>query len=453
MAFPGSRMPAVTANPERARRFAIDVVSHLRAAGHQALWAGGCVRDELLGRTPADYDVATSAPPATVRELFGRRRTLEVGAAFGVMTIVGPRDAGHVEVTTFRTDAAYTDGRHPAGVIFSTPEHDAQRRDFTINGLFFDPLTGQVHDYVGGQADLERGIVRAIGVAAQRFAEDHLRMLRAVRFAAGFGFALEARTQAAVERMASLIKNVSPERIASELRLMVSRPGRSRALEMLFDLHLAAEIIPEIAIPNGSPIPRERWRQASLIVGSLDEANLPAALATLVDISKADDLPMSSRPTRSRRCQSITVAAIGSRLRLSNDEESAADWLLAAVRAIQQIDSGGDVRTAAWSSLQPWLIDARAHAVADLMRARAGHGLGSSTAAAWVTSQLERPPHELNPPPLLTGRELLDAGVAAGPGLGRLLSEVRQRQLDGEISTTTEAIAWVKKEVHGSNVS
>ncbi|MFM8890387.1 MAG: CCA tRNA nucleotidyltransferase, partial [Planctomycetia bacterium] len=174
-------MPAPPCDPARARAFALEVVDRLRAAGHEALWAGGCVRDELLGRTPADYDVATSALPDEVRVVFGRRRTLAIGAAFGVISVLGPREAGQVEVATFRSDAAYTDGRHPAGVTITNAREDALRRDFTINGLFLDPLSGEVHDHVGGRADLAAGIVRAIGPAAVRFGEDHLRMLRAVR--------------------------------------------------------------------------------------------------------------------------------------------------------------------------------------------------------------------------------------------------------------------------------
>src|SRR5688572_25996293 len=174
--------------PERQRAFALEIVEKLRAAGFEALWAGGCVRDELLGLVPKDYDVATSATPEQIRNLFGRRRTLAVGAAFGVITVLGPRAAGQIEVATFRTDAAYSDGRHPDAVTFTTAEHDAQRRDFTINGLFFDPVAQKIVDYVGGQDDIQRRIVRAIGDPRLRLREDRLRMLRAVRFAATFQF-------------------------------------------------------------------------------------------------------------------------------------------------------------------------------------------------------------------------------------------------------------------------
>ena len=181
--------------PEEQRRFALEVVRRLRAAGFEAYWAGGCVRDELLHRPPKDYDVATDARPEQIRELFGPKKTLAIGAAFGVITVRGPKKAGMVEVATFRQDAAYSDGRHPDHVTFSSAREDALRRDFTINGLFFDPLEGRVIDFVGGQEDLARRVIRAIGPPGQRFAEDKLRMLRAVRFSAAFGFPLEADTR------------------------------------------------------------------------------------------------------------------------------------------------------------------------------------------------------------------------------------------------------------------
>src|SRR3990172_5648449 len=173
------------------RAFALQVVEMLRARGFEAFWAGGCVRDQLLGLVPKDYDVATNATPGLIREVFGERRTLAIGAAFGVVTVLGPRGAGQIEVATFRSDAAYSDGRHPDHVTFTDAQHDAQRRDFTINGLFYDPVAAKVIDYVGGQADLGAKLIRAIGDPRQRFAEDKLRMLRAVRFAATFEFKIE----------------------------------------------------------------------------------------------------------------------------------------------------------------------------------------------------------------------------------------------------------------------
>src|SRR5262249_50574556 len=195
------------------REFAISVVRRLQEAGHQALWAGGCVRDELLGLAPKDYDVATDARPEEVRRLF--KRTIAVGASFGVVEVLGQRPL-KVQVATFRSDISYSDGRHPDAVVFSTARDDAVRRDFTINGMFFDPLGNQLIDYVGGQADLQAKVLRAIGDPATRIAEDKLRMLRAVRIAARFELTIDPATFAAIRTMADQITVVSAERIAEE---------------------------------------------------------------------------------------------------------------------------------------------------------------------------------------------------------------------------------------------
>src|SRR5580692_10955471 len=231
---------------DRQREFAVDVVRRLQGAGFRALWAGGCVRDILMGRAPQDYDVATDARPDAVRDLFGRRRTLAVGASFGVIIVLGPKGAGNVDVATFRTEGPYLDGRRPEHVEFATPEEDAQRRDFTINGMFYDPISEQVHDYVGGESDLAARVVRAIGRPADRMTEDKLRMLRAVRFAATLDFQLDAATANAVRAMAPEIHVVSAERIAQELKKMLVDPHRRRAIELARDTQLLLEILPEL---------------------------------------------------------------------------------------------------------------------------------------------------------------------------------------------------------------
>ena len=408
-------MAAISSDPALARQFAVTVVERLRQAGHETYWAGGCVRDDLLGRTPADYDVATAARPDEVRQVFGHRRTLAVGAAFGVITVLGPKGAGQVEVATFRADAPYTDGRHPAGVTFCSAREDAQRRDFTINGLFLDPLSGAVHDFVGGRDDLAAGVVRAIGVPAMRFGEDHLRMLRAVRFAAFFGFALDDDTRTAVERMAHLVTSVSPERIAAEMRAMVSRPGRRRALELLDETGLAREVLPELA-PG-------RWQEAAAIVAALDEPDLPRALAILA----------------AGHDGGVVRQACG-RLRLSNHETKTAGWLWDAVAALGG-EAAATLRSRPWSSVQPWLAHDQAAALADVLRARAACGRGEPAAAAWITEQVARPRAELDPPPLVTGDDLLAAGVPPGRAVGAALARIRGLQLDGVIATRTEALA------------
>ncbi|MFM8734935.1 MAG: CCA tRNA nucleotidyltransferase [Pirellulales bacterium] len=411
-------MPKPPSDPAQAREFATAVVHRLREAGHETFWAGGCVRDELLGRTPADYDVATAAHPDEVRRVFGRGRTLALGAAFGVITVLGPRNAGQVEVATFRSDAPYTDGRHPAGVTFCSAREDAQRRDFTINGLFLDPLSGEVHDFVGGRQDLADGIVRAIGVPAMRFGEDHLRMLRAIRFTAFFGFVLDGETRGAIEQMAHLVASVSPERIAAELRAMVERPGRRRALELLQDTGLAREVLVEVAPPA---IDLDRWHEAARIVDAFDEPTLPMALATLAHASSGDVVPR-----------------LHTRLRLSNREAKEAEFLAAGVAAIA---GGPDPAGRPWSQVQRWVAHEHAAALADLLRSRAACGAGDASRAAWFTAQAARPRAEIDPPPLVTGDDLLAAGVPPGRPIGAALARVRSLQLDGAITTKAEAIA------------
>lgn len=413
--------PSAFHDPAAAREFAAGVVRRLRDAGHETYWAGGCVRDELLGRTPADYDVATAATPDEVRGVFGRGRTLAIGASFGVITVLGPKPAGQVEVATFRADAAYTDGRHPAGVTFCSAREDAQRRDFTINGLFLDPLTGEVHDFVEGRRDLADGIVRAIGVPAMRFGEDHLRMLRAVRFTAFFGFVLEAQTRAAIETMAMLVAAVSPERIAAELRAMVSRQGRRQAVELLLDTGLARVVLPEVAPPA---VAEAAWGRAAAIVAACDEPSLPMALATLAEAAAPAALPRAT-----------------ARLRLSTREAREAEWLHAGVAAIE---GGASPAARPWSDLQPWVADDRAAPLADLLRARAACGTVAAARAAWFTERASRPRAELDPPPLVTGTDLLAAGVPPGPAVGAALARLRTLQLDGVIATREEALAALR---------
>ena len=255
--------------PSAQRDFALEIVQQLRAAGFEALWAGGCVRDQLLGIEPKDYDVATSATPDEIRDLFGRRRTLAIGASFGVITVLGPRAAGQIEVATFRTDAAYSDGRHPDSVTFTTAENDAARRDFTINGLFFDPVAGEVVDYVGGRDDLERKIIRAIGDPAARIAEDKLRMLRAVRFAATFDFTIDPQTLAAIQHSAAEVTTVSPERIGMEIRRMLVDKSRVVALDLLRDTNLLTHVLPEVA-----QLEPPAWQDTSRVLAALQDPAL-----------------------------------------------------------------------------------------------------------------------------------------------------------------------------------
>ena len=212
------------------RQWALEIVNQLQQAGYQTLWAGGCVRDALLDIKPKDYDVATAATPDEVQQLFGVKKTLSIGKSFGVITVIGTKSSGHIEVATFRRDGEYSDGRRPDSVQFTDAKEDAMRRDFTINGMFYDPIAEKVIDFVGGESDLERKLIRAIGDADQRIEEDRLRMLRGVRFAATYGFEIEAATMAAIQKRAADIDSVSPERIGTELRRMLAHRGKALSL-------------------------------------------------------------------------------------------------------------------------------------------------------------------------------------------------------------------------------
>jgi len=399
------------------RQFAEDVVRRLRAAGFEALFAGGCVRDELLGLAPADYDVATSARPEQVTPLF--RRTVEVGASFGVVEAIGPRrpDGSYpkVQIATFRSDGAYTDGRRPDAVTFSTAEEDARRRDFTINGMFLDPLDGRVIDYVGGQADLNAKILRAIGDPHDRFREDKLRLMRAVRMAARFGFPIEDTTAAAIREMAAQLPVVSAERIAEELRKMLVHPNRVWALRQLDELGLLRHIIREVGPGQDAGV----WDHTLKMLAALEgPVSFPLALAVVLHW-------VGRRP----------AGAVCRRLKLSNVETARVEWLVGMGRSL------GVARTLKPSRLYPVLVHP---GIGELLAVHRADALASGWSMADVEfceGLLRDTPIEvLNPPPLLTGDDLIALGWEQGPVFKKVLDAVREAQLDGTIATKEEAI-------------
>lgn len=410
-------------DPEKQRWFAVEVVKQLRAHGFESYWAGGCVRDELLGRTPKDYDVATAARPEQIREVFGKRRTLPIGAAFGVITVLGPKGAGQIDVATFREDLGYSDGRRPDEVRYSSPQADALRRDITINGMFYDPQAQQVIDFVGGQEDLNRRVVRAIGDARARFTEDKLRMLRAVRFATTFDFVLEEQTVAAIREMAAGVTMVSAERIAAEMRLMLEGPARARAVELLQEVRLLEHILPEVAATE-SLQPRLQLLQA------LDRPSFPQSLAVLLG------WPID---------QSL-IAPVAQRWRLSNKESSRAAWLLAHGKALD--DAAGQP----WSRLQPVLAHDVAVELVPLYQAAARLGRAAQTDIDFCRQKLALPAEQLNPPPLVTGDDLLAMGVPKGKLYSVLLSTARAAQLDGVVKTANEAREFIRQRWRQSSI-
>lgn len=407
------------------RELALEVLTTLRRHGFEALWAGGCVRDQLLGLTPHDYDVATNARPEQVRKLF--RRTLAVGVQFGVIEVLGPGKL-HVQVATFRSDGAYSDGRHPDAVTFGTAQADAQRRDFTINGLFFDPLAHQVIDYVGGEADLQARIVRAIGDPWTRFREDHLRLLRAVRFAARFEFTLEPATRTALEALADQILTVSPERITEELRKMLSAPSRAKAVRLLLHLNL----LPHLLLPL--PVAVDARAPLATLTHLPPAASFPLALAALV-LDVTDSVTRASWPVGRRS----PLHALAHNLRLSNQERDTLEWLLAHIADFDSCQS--------WppSRLKPLLAQPLAPLLLDLSTAIALGAGTSPVAADHARACLAAWGHELNPPPLLTGSDLKQLGLEPGPQFKELLQGVRAAQLDGILQSHEDAMKWVQE--------
>ncbi|MGD0911007.1 MAG: CCA tRNA nucleotidyltransferase [Terracidiphilus sp.] len=445
---------------------ALKIVRTLRDAGHQAYLAGGCVRDLLLGRTPGDYDVATSATPDIVLDMFPR--TFAVGAHFGVV-LVAPEDGDArfvTEVATFRSDGAYSDGRHPDAVRYTaSAEEDVKRRDFTINGLLLDPLRGGgvlderigggnpapdgLLDYVGGVADLEAGIIRAIGRPAQRFEEDHLRMLRAVRFAARFGFEVEAETLRAIRSLAKRIHAVSRERVRDELTRMLTEGHARRAFELLDETALLDEVLPEIARMKGVAQPAQYhpegdvWTHVLLVLEQLAAgASMTLAWGALLhDVGKPPTFRVA--PDRIRFDGHVEVgvamgAEICRRFRFSNDETR---QILALIENHMRF---ADTERMKASTLKRFFrLDNFAEHLAlhrmDCMAASRNLDHYNFTRDRWQAM----PEETVRPRPLITGRELIAAGYAPGEGFREILRAAEDAQLEGVVATVEEAIKLV----------
>jgi poly(A) polymerase len=435
------------------------IALRLREAGHAAYFAGGCVRDMLLGIVPKDYDVATSATPEQVVALFAK--TFTVGAHFGVVLVVKGEVA--TEVATFRSDGAYTDGRRPDAVRFAIdPKVDVLRRDFTINGMLLDPVvyaeTGDAAkatlDYVGGRNDLSAGVVRAIGDANLRFAEDKLRMLRAVRFAARFGFQIEAQTFAAMRAHAKDIHAVSCERIREELTRMLTEGAARRAFELLDDAGLLREVLPEIVKMHGVQQPPQFHPEGDVWVHTMMLlAQLPAGCsatlawaALLHDVGKpATFTPPSGPNDRIRFNGHMEVGvriteAICDRLRFSNEETAQISSL------VKNHMRFGDVREMKESTLKRFLRlqDFPEHLELHRMDCMAAHG--DLSLYEFARAAYERHPEaEVRPVLLLTGSDLIAAGYRPGEKFKEMLAFAEDAQLEGRVHTTAEAMKLVRE--------
>jgi putative nucleotidyltransferase with HDIG domain len=444
------------------KEFASSIVRTLREHDHKAYLVGGCVRDLLLGREPADYDVATSARPLQVMEIFPE--TFAVGAQFGVVLVPLPpndvasnacasSEASVVEVATFRNDIGYSDGRHPDEVRFSEdPREDVARRDFTINGMLLDPLTDEVLDFVGGRRDLENKIIRAIGDPERRFAEDKLRMLRALRFAARFGYSIEPPTWAAIRMLAPEIHIVSRERVREELTKMLTE-GHARDAFLLLDASgLLREILPEISAMKGVAQPPQFHPEGDvfahtlLLLENLPHPSPPSLAwgALLHDVGKPPTFRVA--PDRIRFDGHVDVGVkmaeeICRRLRLSGDDTQQVSAL------VDHHMRFGQATRMSESTLKKFLRLPHFEEHLALHRADCLASHGGLDSYEFVQKKLsEIPPEKMRPPRLVSGEDLISAGYSPGPAFRKILDAVENAQLEGDLSSPQAAMEFVRRE-------
>ena len=432
------------------RHTAEALARRLQEAGHTAYFAGGCVRDELRGVTPKDFDIATDAPPAAVQRLFPRSQA--VGAHFGVIVI---RENGHqFEIATFRTDGSYRDGRRPESVEFSTPEEDAQRRDFTVNGMFLDPVSGSVIDYVGGMEDLRARRLRAIGDPSARFAEDHLRLLRAVRFATVLDYEIEAATWAAVVEHTDSIARISIERCREELVKILLHPNRLRGFDLLAESRLLFHLIPEMEALKGCTQPPQFhpegdvWVHTRLMLSLLPETvSLPLVLSVLLhDIGKPGTWSFDAEEDRIRFSGHDALGAdmsgeILRRLKFPNDIIDATVEAVANHMKFMHVKSMRTAKLKRWIASPTFPDELRLHRVDCL----GSNGLVDNF--EFMLAKQEEFSHEpVLPPRLVDGHTLMRLGYPPGPGLGRILDAAHDAQLEGVFATKEDALAWVEEQ-------
>ena len=426
------------------------IVERLQTAGFKALYAGGCVRDMLRGVAPHDYDIATDAQPAQIQALFPR--TIAIGAHFGVISVL--ENGEEFQVASFRADGVYLDGRHPETVTYSTPEKDAERRDFTINGLFFNPIKEELIDYVGGRRDLDAKILRAIGNPHDRIREDRLRMLRAVRFATVLGFDIERNTWRAVVDNAKHIHDVSAERIREELVKILLSPHRLRGFDLLDESGLLAEILPEIEALKGCEQPPQFHPEGDVFVHTRRMVELlPAEVSTSLilsvlfhDIGKPPTYSFDPDEQRIRFSGHDKVGAkmtedIMTRLRFPRTE------IDATVEAVANHMVFKDVQHMRVSRLKRFMARDGFEKELELHRVDCTSSHADLTNYEFLKARREEFSHApLIPPPLVTGKDLIAFGFHPGPHFKEVLEAVQSRQLEGTLNDRDEALDFVKRE-------
>jgi poly(A) polymerase len=432
------------------RQTAETICRTLRAAGHQAYLVGGCVRDLVLQREPLDYDVATDAHPERVQQLFPH--SLNVGARFGVILVMDGDT--QVEVATFRSDMGYSDGRHPDRVEYSrSPQEDVSRRDFTINGLMLDPETGEVLDFVGGQNDIRAGLVRAIGQPEVRFREDKLRMVRAVRFAARFGYTIEPATFAAIQAAAGLIHQVSPERLREELTRVLTEGAARRGFECLEEAGLLPKLLPEVARMKGVQQPPQYhpegdvWIHTRMMLEMIS-AGAPATLAWAILLHDVGKPPtFRSAEQTGDRIRFDGHAEIGARmsaeicrrLRFSTDDAAQIETLVAHHLRFK------DVFKMRPATLKRFVRLPNFEQHLELHRLDCLCSHGKLDAYEFVQRFLhDTPPEQVRPQRLITGDDLSQMGLRPGPQFKEILESVEEAQLDGRLNKREEALSFVR---------
>jgi len=436
----------VSNSPHEQAAFAI--VRKLKKEGHKAYWVGGCIRNKLLNFPSEDIDIATDAPPEKVLSLFPK--TISVGAKFGVVIVV----QGNIrcEVATFRRDGSYLDHRHPSKVHFSDPQKDASRRDFTINALFWDPATGKLLDYTGGEKDIKKGIIRCIGKPEDRFQEDALRLLRAVRFSARFGFRIETKTWNAIKNLCDLIHSISPDRIREELIKIFTGPGRGVALDILEQSGLLESILPEVQNLKGVAQPEafhpegDCFEHTKLAMEWLDNPTPTLAMGCLFhDIGKPPTFEISDRIRFNGHTKvgELLADKICKRLKFSNAYRKAITDL---VKRHMHFLSVRDMKI---STLKKFLSHTNIEEDLELHRAdcMASHGdISNYVFCKEKLKELKSHSNGIIPPPVVSGRDLIEMGYAPGPLFKKILDQVQELQLEGRIQTKKQAVSFIKKE-------
>ena len=440
-------------SPIPARDAALVLARRLQAAGHQALFAGGCVRDRLLDKPPKDYDIATSALPAEVIALCPGSN--EVGAHFGV--VIAKHAGHHVEIATFRTDGSYRDGRRPETVTFSSPQDDAQRRDFTINGLFENPETGEVIDFVGGLADLEARVIRAIGDPVARFTEDGLRLLRALRFATTLGFTIDPATDRALGQCATLLERISPERIRDEFSKILTSPRRRAGIEHLVDSGLIRHFVPEVLRMIGCDQPPEWHPEGDVYAHTLimlemlaPDALLELCLAVLLhDIAKPPCRTIDEESGRIRfnghdSLGAEMTDAILRRLRYPNHVSEAVVPMVARHMQFMNVQKMRVARLKRFMAEPTFTLELELHRV----DCASSNGF-TDNYEFLLAKAAEFAAEPLIPPPLVSGRDLIRLGLTPGPHFKELLEAVQNEQLEGRILEREPALAYLRELVSG----